>query len=194
MDALAAAGFDIAHAFDPAALAVPGLAILADARHALLIGNTRALWAPFSAALPALAGEADPLDRYTERTLAAAFPGAPVYYAHRRYADGYLPFQRLAVAAGLGALSPSQLVIHPVYGPWFALRAIAIVPGVAPPRAPIAQACTCTAACAARFAAALASAAPDDWRAVREACTLRAFRYSEPQIAYHYGRMLRSHA
>jgi hypothetical protein len=156
---LAAAGLDLAHAFDAhAAAAAPGWGCLAPPAppRGLLVGNTRALWAPFSAARARgeLAGLADPLDRYTERAIAAAFPGARVYFAHRDYGGHYLPFQRLAVATGLGALSPGRLVIHPVFGPWFALRAVVVVPGLAPVRAPVPRACACTGACERAFAAA----------------------------------------
>src|SRR5258705_9628911 len=112
---LAGAGFDLVHPFDAhAAAREPGLELLAGReRRGLLIGNTRALWAPFAAALPALlaSGERDPLERYTEHAIEGAFPGARVLYGHRRYAGAFVPLQRLAVATGLGALAPSQLVI-----------------------------------------------------------------------------------
>lgn len=193
MDALAtlaAAGFDIAHAFDAEAAArEPGLAMLAgDARLGLLIGNTRALWPPFTEAMrdPALAAAPDPLDRYTERHVAAAFPDARIYYAHRRHDGAFVPMQRLAVATGLGALSASHLVIHPTYGPWHALRAVVIVPGDPPARAPIAQPCCCDASCGDALAAAQRSTDWRDWLAVRERCNLRAWRYSDAQIRFHY--------
>jgi hypothetical protein len=193
---LAAAGFDIAHAFDAAAAArEPGLERLAgDARLGLLIGNTRALWPPFSAALatPELAGDPDPLERYTERTIDAAFApalgasGARVLYGHRTYGGAFLSLQRLAVATGLGALAPTQLVIHPTYGPWFALRAVALVEGAAPPRAPIASPCRCDASCLDAFARAQRSVDWRDWLAVRERCSLQGWRYSDDQIRFHY--------
>jgi methylmalonic aciduria homocystinuria type C protein len=191
---LAAAGFDIAHAFDAAAAArEPGLELLAGgARLGLLIGNTRALWPPFSAALatPELAAERDPLERYTERTIDAAFVtspgGARVLYGHRRYAGAFLPLQRLAVATGLGALAPTQLVIHPTYGPWFALRAVVLVDGAGPARAPIASPCRCDASCLDAFAHAQRSANWRDWLAVRERCSLQSWRYSDEQIRFHY--------
>lgn len=196
MDALAtlaAAGFDIAHAFDAEAAArEPGLELLAGgARLGLLIGNTRALWPPFCAALatPELASEADPLERYTERTIDAAFaaaPGACVLYGHRQYGGAFLPLQRLAVATGLGALAPTQLVIHPTYGPWFALRAVALVDGEPPSRAPIASPCRCDASCLDAFASAQRGADWRDWLAVRERCSLQAWRYSDDQIRFHY--------
>jgi methylmalonic aciduria homocystinuria type C protein len=196
VDSLAAAGFDIAHAFDAAAAAhEPGLAALAgESRLGLLIGNTRALWPPFTAALadPELAGQPDPLDRYVERTLDAAFPPpARIFYGHRRYAGGFLPLQRLAAATGLGALAPHHLVIHPIYGPWFALRAIAVMAGEPPARQPIAKPCTCSAACGDRFARAMASMDWRDWLATRDACELRAWRYSEDQVEFHYAALRR---
>ena len=164
---LAAAGFDIAHPFS----------------RGLLIGNTRALWAPFVAARR---DEPDPLDRYTERCLAAAFPGATIYYAHAR---PYLPFQQYAVEAGLAALSSTHLAIHPVYGPWFALRALVVQPG--PARDPIEKPCACTGECDRAFARAIAATDWEAWLAVRDACTIgRAWRYSDEQIRYHYTRSL----
>ena len=189
---LADAGFDLAHAFDThAAAREPGWERLAQApRYGIVIGNTRALWPHFVAAMRdrELAADPDPLERYTERTIDAAAPGAVVYYSHRRYAGAFLPFQRLAVATGLGALAPSQIVIHPIYGPWFALRAVIAVDGTPPARAPIARPCACTAACDRALTAALEAPESTSWRAwlaVRDACTLRAWRYSEEQAAYH---------
>jgi methylmalonic aciduria homocystinuria type C protein len=192
---LAAAGFDVVHAFDAAAAAgEPGLEALAGPqRLGLLIGNTRALWPPFTAALrdPALSAESDPLDRYTERVIDAAFatPVARVFYGHRRYSGGFLPMQRLAVVTGLGALTATHLVVHPDYGPWFALRAIAIVDGEPPVRAPIAKPCQCNASCDAAFGRARDSRDWRDWLVVRDSCALRAWRYSDEQIRFHYSRM-----
>jgi hypothetical protein len=179
-----AGGFDVTHAFDAhavgAALAIPALATAPQPR-AILVGNTRAWWPIF---LAARVDEHDPIDRFVERSLPDAL------YAHRCYDAGYLPFQRIAVAAGLGTLSPTQLVIHPIYGPWFALRAIVFEPGdPPPPPIPLAPICHCTRACTDAFAAACASSDPFAWIAVRDACTHgRAHRYDDRQIRYHYGK------
>jgi methylmalonic aciduria homocystinuria type C protein len=194
---LAAAGFALAHTFDAAAAArEPGLAILGGAaRLGILVGNTRTLWPAFQAALGdlALADDPDPLDRYTERALASAFPaGTRIYHGHRAYDGAFLPLQRLAAHTGLGAIAPSQLVIHPIYGPWFALRAVVILEGDPPARRPIPQPCRCDARCTDRFARAQRSMDPADWLAVRDSCALQAWRYSDAQIAYHYARMLRA--
>ncbi len=191
---LADAGFDLAHTFDAPAIAhEPGLAILGGPeRLGILIGNTRALWPPFTSALrdPSLAREAHPLERYTERAIDAAFSGARIYHGHRMYGAAYLPLQHLAVVTGLGALAPSRLVIHPVYGPWFALRAVVIIDGVPPTRVPIAQPCRCAAACTGALDAALANPSSGPaWVAVRDGCGLRASRYSDDQIRFHYANV-----
>lgn len=182
---LGADGFDLVHAFDAhAAAREPGWECLAAGpRLGLLVANTRALWPVFRARRRA---EPDPLDRYTERSVAAAFPDAPVYFAHRAEAGAFLPFTRLAVATGLAALAPSHLVIHPVFGPWIALRALVAIEGEPPPRAPIAKPCACAEPCQRALAAALPSTDWRAWLAVRDACTLRAHRYSDEQIAFHY--------
>lgn len=185
---LADAGFDIAHEFDTAVLAAdPAFAAVVDPalRVGVLVGNTRALW---PIVRPLVAGGApDPIEHYTEATIARAFPGAPTWFSHRRYAGAFLPFQRIAVAAGLGALAPTQLVIHPRFGPWFALRALVIRAGDPPPTRALPP-YRCTGDCELRLAAALASTG--DWRAwlaVRDACTVgRDARYSDEQLTYHY--------
>jgi len=196
---LAAAGFDIAHRFDAASAArEPGLAMLAGPpRLGILIGNTRALWTPFTAAMrdPVLAAETDPLDRYTERAIGAAFSptaaGFRIYYGHRRYDGGFLPLQRLAAITGLGAMAPNHLVIHPIYGPWFALRAVVVTDGDPPELRPIAQPCRCDASCHERLSRALQSMASSDWLAVRDSCSLRAWRYPDDQVRYHYAHYAR---
>ncbi len=182
---LVADGFDLVHAFDAHAAAhEPGWERLANGpRLGLLVANTRALWPIFSARRRA---EPHPLDRYTERSLAAAFPDAPVYFAHVAEAGAFLPFTRLAVAVGLAALAPSHLVIHPIYGPWIALRAVVTLEGEPPTRTPIAKPCRCGAPCERALAAALSSTDWRAWLAVRDACTIGAHRYGDEQIAFHY--------
>jgi methylmalonic aciduria homocystinuria type C protein len=188
VDALAAAGFDIAHAFDAAVLArEPGLEALAEhGRVGLLVGNTRELWRPFVAAVDRTRGH--PLQHYTETIVDRELPGRRIYYVHRMYDGAYVPFQRLAVAVGLAAIAPTQLLVHPIYGPWFALRAVAFVDGDPPPTPPrVAKPCTCGAACTSTLARAIASRDWRDWLAVRDACPIgRTFRYSDEQIRYHY--------
>jgi methylmalonic aciduria homocystinuria type C protein len=195
---LADAGFDLAHAFDPARA---GIAMFVDpARPAgWLVGNTRALWPRFVAARRAdreLDAAEHPLERYTEAAIERALSGSHgrAWFGHRTYAEGtFIPLQAVAVASGLGTLAPTGLVIHPVFGPWFALRAVIVEPGEPPPpRAPIAPACTCDAPCLDALARAQAARGPEAWRAwlaVRDACPVgRDHRYSDDQVLYHYGR------
>jgi cyanocobalamin reductase (cyanide-eliminating) / alkylcobalamin dealkylase len=177
---------------------------------AVIIGNTRALWPRFCEALAAdaeLAGHAHPLDCHTERVIGAAVSASArslpweLRFGHepppRRVA-----MQALAHQAGLAYLTPSHLSVHPVHGPWLALRAVAVfaLPGPEIQPAP-ARPCDCEAHCLPRVAEALAgsgAAGVDEagvrarwraWLAVRDACPVgRAHRYDEAQIRYHYAR------
>lgn len=199
-----AQGFDIVHHFDAERVLVAvGLSRLHDPARpvGVLVGNTRALWEPLLAARtadPALAASADPIQRYTEAVVGgeASRRGGTVYYVHARYDGAYIPFQRIAVAAGLAALAPIQLLVHPTYGPWFALRALMLCPGERPPEPiPAVLPCTCDAPCRRALDAALASIGPEAWRAwlsVRDSCPVgRDHRYGDNQIAYHYTKDLR---
>lgn len=177
-DALAASGFDIVVPFD-------GARVDPDRRAGLLIGNTRALWPKFVAGKPA---GPDPLDRYVEAAIDPLVPeGGRVIYAHRQYDGAFVAFQPLAVAAGLGSLSETNLVIHPEYGPWFALRAAIVVAGEPPAVAPCPPVCRCGPPCRDALAQAKDTADWRAWLAVRDACPVgREHRYSEDQLAYHY--------
>ncbi|HHH28385.1 MAG TPA: hypothetical protein ENK57_08580 [Polyangiaceae bacterium] len=158
----------------------------------LLIGNTRAIW-PF---VRRARRARHPVDEHCERVIEDAVVelDARVYYAHRRYGGAYLPFQRIAHQAGMLHLSPSHLSLHPVHGPWVALRALVVleIPAPAQPATSAPDPCTpCDAPC--MIALERARDGRDDsdawrrWLAVRDACPIgRASRYSEPQIAYHY--------
>ena len=176
---------------------------------AVVIGNSRALWDAFVAALARDGddeAEPDPLDRYVEREVAAAAAAsgvaAELRFAHR---PPYLPVQRMAAAAGLAALAPSHLSVHPVHGPWIAVRAVVVLDLEAPPQEfrgvsmvsdTVPAGCDCPARCLPAFqrAAAVGFDPGDEtrWRAwvdVRDACPAgRAHRYAEEQIRYHYGR------
>jgi hypothetical protein len=172
---LAEAGFDIVQPFD-------GALLDPDRRAGLLVGNTRALWPRFLAHTPP---GPDPFDHFVESLINPLLPGdARVFYGHRQ---PFPPLQRIAVASGLGSTSATRFVIHPVYGPWFALRAAIVLPGDPPPAATPVTSCTCGEPCR----AALESLRASDWRswlALRDACPVgREFRYSEDQIEFHYG-------
>jgi hypothetical protein len=135
-----------------------------------------------------------------------------VLFSNRRYDASYLPFQQLAFTTGFAAPSDPGLAVHPIYGPWFALRAVIAINAPRPselakhasrpvdqpieraihalampaPR-PIAKPCVCNGTC--EKALEVARADVRDWRAwlaVRDACSLREHRYSDEQIRFHY--------
>ena len=124
------------------------------ARSALVVGNAgRALWEHFTVS-PERALAEDPLDAYTRRVLgeaAGALAPEPAigFYADRR--EGvYLPLVALAQRAGFGSPGRVGVLIHPVYGPWIAIRAVMLVAEALPFRAPTPfDPCTgCPAPCA----------------------------------------------
>lgn len=170
---------------------------------AVLVGNTRALWARFFAEADRQID--DPLDRWIEGVFARALDGVEsvddVIFAHEP-SPRRLPMQRLVAASGFAPLSPGQLLAHPEYGPWFAVRAVVLVdaPGPDAERPEVGPPCAgCDAPCGPAFehACEVADARADHvrlrdnwrpWLAVRDACPVgRAHRYSEAQIRYHYG-------
>jgi len=133
---LEAARFDEACA--PVAPALRAQALLPGARGAVVIGSAGpAFFDGFAAAAPERAdGRPDPLDRYTRRLVeeGARLALAPLGVAYALAfpflgaARGpHVPFQRLGRAAGLPQPGPLGLQIHPVYGPWWAYRALVIV-------------------------------------------------------------------
>jgi methylmalonic aciduria homocystinuria type C protein len=176
---------------------------------AIIIGNTRALWPIWRAALerdPPLATSADPLDLYTVRALNDVVAGLGVRVSLRFSHEGggrRIAMQRLAHAAGLAYLTETHMSVHPVYGPWIALRAAVSVAMVGPPtRAPVLpHPCGgCAHACFPAFERAVSTlgVAPNEanmqanwqlWLACRDACPVgREHRYSDAQIHYHYLR------
>jgi methylmalonic aciduria homocystinuria type C protein len=110
--------------------------------------------------------------------------------------------QRLTHLSGLAFLSVTNLTVHPVYGPWFALRAAAVVDVDGPPApAEPSDPCTgCEMRCVPAFRRALAAVqgAPTQariatrwplWLAVRDACAVgKEHRYADDQIRYHYAK------
>jgi methylmalonic aciduria homocystinuria type C protein len=194
---LGEAGFDLVHPFDAHAVArLPGLDALVDPQRPCgwLVGSTRALWPRFLAARrsdPMLAASRHPIEDYVEQAC-AKIAGAHCLFPHRQYEGTFLPFQRLAVAAGFGTLAPTQLVIHPIYGPWFALRAVVLTAGTPVTRRLPAAACDCADRCTRAFERAReAQGSWRDWLAVRDACCVgREHRYSDDQLEYHYTKCL----
>jgi methylmalonic aciduria homocystinuria type C protein len=166
---------------------------------AVIIGNTRAMWAPFLRALharPDLRRSENPVDAYAmsvvESALAAIAHRCAVRWAHVLGAE-VVAMQRLAQIAGLAYLSPAHLSVHPTYGPWISLRAVVVFDVLGPPCPPpsMERPCReCEVGCRPAFSRAVEAADRATWRdwlAVRDACPLgREFRYSDAQIEYHY--------
>ena len=104
--------------------------LLPGARSALLIASGgRSLFEAFSRAPESgLAG--DPLDAYTRRVIETQLAGLPApsraLFPFEKRGGLYADFVALARAAGLGAPSRLGLLLHPVYGPWWALRAVVL--------------------------------------------------------------------
>jgi methylmalonic aciduria homocystinuria type C protein len=171
---------------------------------AVVVGNTRAFWAPFNHALgtePDLIADPHPVEAYSTSRISAAAEATGVRcrirWAHR-VGPRTLAIQRLAEIAGLAWLAPSNLSVHPVYGPWIALRAAVVFDVEGPPGPPprIEDPCgACAQACGPAFHRALQGEPPAEaepwrlWLAVRDACPLgRAYRYDDDQIVYHYAK------
>jgi epoxyqueuosine reductase len=143
----AAWSVEIARALGAVGLDVVGVAdgagyqeVLPGCRSVLVLGSGRALWDAFVAAVRGdpdrLTGELHPLDAFVRRALAEVDPGPP---ASRRWircaADEPDPvdFRTLALDAGLGWRSALGLLLHPVRGVWFALRAACFTTSWLPP-------------------------------------------------------------
>jgi methylmalonic aciduria homocystinuria type C protein len=159
---------------------------------AIVVGNTRALWPEFLASGKRL------LDDYVMEAVRAAIGGARAEVRWAHDVPATVAIQRAAAVAGLAYLAPSHLCVHPVYGPWIALRAVIVLDEDGPPRAPaIAPPCDCARGCGPALERALAAGEPRSteelrerwrlWLAVRDACPVgREHRYGDDQILFHY--------
>jgi methylmalonic aciduria homocystinuria type C protein len=167
----------------------------------VLVGNTRAAWPRFleAADRPPLADHPHPFDTWTVERLGVALSPAFEHPHDLRFAFAGPPRHfsalHLAEATGLAYRGPAALAIHPLFGPWFALRAaltVALPWREAAPPTPICAPCSapCKGALAAALAANRAGGHRDHWRpwlAVRDACPVGVeHRYSDPQIRWHY--------
>ena len=167
-------------------------------RAVIVIGNTRALWPHFLDHLredPERMQQPDPIDNYVEQRVHAATAGEStvqeVRFSHE-LPPRLFAAQRLAHVAGLAHLGENNLCVHPVVGPWLALRAAVILDEPGPEKPPaLAHPCgDCTHQCAPLLQRILASNPPapwTEWLALRESCPVgQAYRYSDAQIHYHY--------
>lgn len=143
--ALAPLGFDIVGVADPSAYdrivdEARRIGTRAPwARSAVVVGNGGgSLWrrvVAWAEERGGLAALADPIDEYTERTVtpcvarvldAAGVRGELVFVFPQEGASPALSFVDLAAVAGLGAPSLLRVLVHPVFGPWMALRAVVL--------------------------------------------------------------------
>jgi epoxyqueuosine reductase QueG len=208
---LAAAAFDAACA--PVAPALRLAALLPGARAALVVGSGRAFFDAFARARDAADTAPNPLDRHTRAVVEVAARAAldPLGVAHAEHfpflgaSDGgvVIPFQRLGGAAGLGATSPLGLQIHPIYGAWWAYRALVVVDVDLPVAAPLSDGCAncpapCVDACPASAVQLTGFSIPacHERRLQAEACRLSCaariacirgpeHRYADEQLAFH---------
>jgi hypothetical protein len=176
---------------------------------AAVVGNTKSIWPRIRAALerePQRLSAPHPFDRYVEESLNQACESVPVrvviFWTHESQLRVLL-IQRIAQVVGLAALSPSHFSIHPDYGPWVGLRAVAVFdvdgPSEPPPllKNPSEH---CSQPCMPPFQEAqsvaaqsfvpLAVAIKENWRRwarVRQVCPVaQAEQYSDEQLEYHY--------
>lgn len=218
-ESIAASGVDLIQPFPVGVyneVVAPELQLpdFGDARSlAILLGNTRVLWPRFIAALrrdQTLQQTAHPIDAYIEEAVRSAIarmsvPSAPLDSLEVRFAHEPPPrriaIQRLAEIAGLAALAPSHLCVHPSYGPWLALRAVVVFPVLGPDERPAIRrepCASCSAPClpALDVAVAAGGATHDGllanwrlWLAVRDACPVgKQHRYADSAIRYFYSR------
>lgn len=173
-----------------------------DDRALVLIGNSRAAWPRFIAALHASPeAHPHPFDTWTVQRLTVALAAVSAHRHELRFAFSGPPHHfaalHLAEATGLAHRGPAGLGVHPTLGPWFGLRAALAIdlPWREATAAP--DLCSpCPAPCIAALDAALSASTAgghpvrDHWRpwlAVRDACPVgREHRYSDAQIRWHY--------
>lgn len=142
------------------------------------------------------------MDATVEATLRPLVVGFATWFPFAG-ATPLIPFQRLGRAAGLGAPGPLGLQIHPVYGPWWAYRALLAVDRPLPARAPLGDGCAgcdapCVAACPAGAVARTGFVIPacHARRLTAEPCRLSCaariacvrgpeHRYRDAELAFH---------
>lgn len=95
-----------------------------------MIGNTKTLWEPFTSYYHKVELPVDPLNSYSKmsiQTAAKELSPTKTYWADETEPGKILALQRMITVSKLGSLcKTSHLCIHPVYGPWFAIRAVLV--------------------------------------------------------------------
>ncbi|MHA7776134.1 hypothetical protein [Roseibium sp. M-1] len=129
-EALAAAGFFCLGGFVPKAEDdIPALSDGRVTQTLLLIGSTGpSIWPVLTASPEYQDGKADPLDRYTKRTLLAVADPFGFEALFPFEGPPYHPFQQWALNCGGFSRSPMGVLAHRHFGPWAGFRAVFLVP------------------------------------------------------------------
>jgi hypothetical protein len=206
---LAFCGFDVTHSFAISDLDFQLSDYLNEAIdencYGILVGNTRELWVKFLSWL----GKKDrweeienPIDSYTIQIIESAsaqfFPGAKIFWMHEM-SDYVVPAQQLAHSSGLAFLSRGHFTIHPIYGAWFALRAVILMnEKISIEKGPAVNPCLVhTEERAEKTFQELSANSTaihkhikthwKEWLALRDIYQVgKKYRYSDAQIEYHY--------
>jgi hypothetical protein len=205
-DALAGTGIELvascgAQAYDRRAPAsLRSGALVPGARGVVVAASAGpGLWRRFLAATEASPERWDaphPYDAFVAETLDradSALRAASISFARFEaafHAPVRVDFVALGELVGLGTRGPFNLLIHPVHGPWWALRGAWIVAAEVEPAAAAGAPCaTCAAPCVGGregAGGAAVMATPE----VRSRCVVgQSSRYDEDQIAFHYDRL-----
>lgn len=198
-ESLRFSGFDILHSFSLENLDDSILRSLSiddsSKKMGYLVGNTGNIWEPFIKWLSQQSKWSeigDPLETFVEQAIERCTgEDANIFWTHetKRY---IVPVQRMAHQTGLAYLSAGQFNIHPDFGPWFALRAVVILPGETAQNHLISNPSTdeIEIESANLFNQLLERQATwQEWLSLRDLYDVgRAHRYTEAQIRYHYTR------
>ena len=175
---------------------------LPENRVAMLLGNSRVVWPHFLRFFQALKSPVEhPFDEFVAHEINSVISILPVeqrpevFYVQDKSPTRLIAFQRLASVSGACLLLDEiHLCVHPVFGPWFALRALLVFEEpsllVTPPatlnipinEVELVQAARC-------LEEAMQHKDWKLWAKIRECITLgREYRYEESQLIYHYSK------
>jgi methylmalonic aciduria homocystinuria type C protein len=104
----------------------------------ILIGNTKHFWPPFISQYKSnkkLQDSPHPIDVYTKEMIDSTFKPLlereklvhDIRYANEVRKGRLVSMQKISHVSGLAFLHPIHLSIHPVFGPWLALRAVVVI-------------------------------------------------------------------
>ncbi len=107
---------------------LPDAAPGAPTRTVFLVGNAGSvLWPRFCKDWQAF-DSSDPLDHWTEQVIGSVAERHQMGVVYPFRGPPYYPFQTWALRAGGVSRSPLGVLVHPLYGPWFAYRGALLSP------------------------------------------------------------------